>query len=185
MMPNLRSINKLNVGLVCPFVVKFVMFENTRLIDASGQFHQSFKVSEAMVIARNSGLQLVCFNRPEGNNLAFCKILDFNKWQYMEEKKKKKQRLENRKETKEIKFSPHIEQNDIQHKMRQANELLDEGNDVVLTMQARGRDRIHFNDVESKMNEIVKMCEGHGKESSRRKTNDTIIVRMVKCINNK
>ena len=172
---------KNNTGLVCPFVVKFVMFESTKLIDIDGQFHPSFKVSDALIRARDNGLQLVCFNRPEGTNLAFCKIINFNKWQYTEEKKKKKQQLVSRKETKEIKFTPHIEQNDIMHKMRQANEFLDDGDDVILSMQARGRDRIHFDVAESKMNDIVKMCEGHGRESSRKKTNDMIVVRMTKC----
>jgi len=183
MIQNWRNIRNLknNAGLVCPFVVKFVMFENTRLIDINGQFHPSFKVADALILARDSDLQLVCFNRPEGTNLAFCKIINFNKWQYAEEKKRKKQQLIGRKETKEIKFSPHIEQNDIIHKMRQVNEFLDEGDDVILFMQARGRDKIHFDVAELKMNDIVKMCEGHGKESSRKKTNDTITVRMAKC----
>jgi translation initiation factor IF-3 len=172
---------KNNTGLVCPFVVKFVMFETTRLIDIDGQFHPSFKVADALIRARENDLQLVCFNRPEGTNLAFCKIINFNKWQYAEEKKKKKQQLVSRKETKEIKFSLHIEQNDIVHKMRQVNNFLDEGDDVILSMQVRGRDRIYFNTAELKMNDIVKMCEGHGKEASRKKTNDTVVVRMVKC----
>lgn len=163
-----------------PFVVKFITFEFTRLLDISGQYHPSFKVADALVIARNNNLQLVCFNRADEKNLAFCKIIDYNKWQYQEEKRRKKQQLENRKETKEIRLSPNIAENDIEHKMRQANEFLEDGDEVILTMKLKGRDRLYMNEAEIRMNEILKKCDV-GREIARKKGDNLIIVRLAKA----
>jgi len=168
-----------NQGLTCPYIVKFVSFEYTRLIDKDTQYHNSFKVAVALVIARNNNLNLVCFNRPEGTNLAFCKIIDFNKFLYSEEKRKKKMQAGSRRETKEIRLSPNIADNDIDHKMKQANELLEDGDEVVLVMKLKGRDRLHMNEAEIRMNEILKKCD-KGKEVSRKKGENMIIVRLNK-----
>ena len=163
-----------------PFVIRQINFDVIKLLDHTGQFHQQIKVADAQKIARNVELDLVCFNRAEGTNLAFCKILNFNKWKYENEKKHKKEEKTNRKQCKEIQLSLNIAENDIEHKMRKANEFLDDGDDVVLIMKLRGREKGHFYLAEEKMNCIVKICEGHGKEVSRKKTSDLIIVRLVK-----
>lgn len=163
-----------------PFVVGYVNFEYTRVLDQNGQFHNNVKTFEAKKRARELGLDLVCFNKPEGNNLAFCKIIDFSKWKYDEEKRKKKESKSNKKDNKEIRLSPLIADNDIMHKMKQANNFLDDGDDVTLTMKLKGRDRYHFAEAQEKMNSIVKMCDGHGKEISRKQNGDTIIVHLVK-----
>lgn len=176
---------KNNSGSSCPFIVKVLTFEFTRLVDLNNQYHPNFKVSDALVIARNNNVNLVCFNRAQGNELAFCKILDYNKWLYAEEKKKKKQQKINRKETKEIRLTPNIADNDIDHKMRFVNEFLDEGNDVVLIMKLKGREKAHMSEAEARMNEIVKKSEGHGKEVSRKKLDSLIIVNLVKNSENK
>lgn len=163
-----------------PFVVKYIVFDTTRLVDNNGKFYDSIKVFEAQKIARDAGLDLVCFNSPQEKDLAFCKIIDFNKWKYECEKKKKKEEKQHRRHNKEMRFTPGIEENDIAHKMRQVNGFLDEGDDVILVMKLRGRERIHFKDAEEKMNCIVAMSAGHGKEMSRKKTGDLIIIRLNK-----
>ena len=144
-----------------------------------GNYHPSFKVADAVTAARNYNMQVVCFNRAEGETLAFCRVIDYNKWQYQEEKKKKKQQVNSRRETKEIRLSPNIADNDVDHKMKQVNELLDDGDEVVLTMKLKGRDRLHMSEAEIKMNEILKKCTKGG-EASRKKTDNMIIVRLTK-----
>jgi len=163
-----------------PFVVRHITFNVTKLLDHNNQFHNQINTSEAQIMARNAGLDLVCFNYPKEKELAFCKILDFNKWKYEEEKKKKKEALANRRYSKEMQFTPNIAENDIEHKMRQVNEFLDKGDDVTLLMKLRGREKAHFNDAEIKMNAIVEKSKEHGKEVSRKKTNNLIIVHLVK-----
>jgi len=162
-----------------PFVIHHITFDPVKLIDQNGQFHNSVKTLDAQKMARAAGLDLVCFNKPEGTELAFCKITNLNKWKYEEDKKRKKQNKEHRKQCKEIRFSPNIEDNDIEHKTKQVNEFLDDGDDVVLTMKLKGREKAHFDLAEEKMNKIISMCS-HGKESSRKKNEGMIIVRMGK-----
>ena len=163
-----------------PFIVKIVTFEYTRLIDISGQYHANYKVADALVTARNNNMQLVCFNRSDEKTLAFCKIIDFNKWQYQEEKRKKKQQLGSRRETKEIRLSPNIADNDVEHKMRTANEILEDGDEIILVMKLKGRDRLHMTEAEIRMNDIVKKCD-KGKEVSRKKGDNMIVVRLTKA----
>ncbi len=164
-----------------PFIVGYINFEYTRIVDQNGQFHNNVKTYEAKKRARELGLDLVCFNKPDGKNLAFCKIIDFSKWKYDEEKRRKHENKQNRKDNKEIRLSPLIVDNDIMHKMKQVNNFLDDGDDVTLTMKLKGRERYHFEEAKGKMNSILKMCEGHGKEISRKQTNDMIIIHLVKC----
>jgi translation initiation factor IF-3 len=149
-------------------------------VDENKQFHANVKTTDALMRAKEVGLDLVCFNKPEGNELAFCKIIDFNKWKYETEKKKKKEESKGKKEHKEIQLSPNIEDNDIGHKMRHANKFLDEGHEVTLIMRLRGREKAHMFEAEQKMNKIVQICDEHGKEMSRKKTNDLIIIKLSK-----
>lgn len=164
-----------------PFIVRYANFESTKVIDEKGQFHNNIKTYEALKRSRELGLDLVCFNQPEGKDLAFCKIIDFLKWKYEEEKRKKKESKINRKDNKEIRLSPLIADNDIMHKMKQVNNFLDDGDDVTLTMKLKGRERYHFSEAQEKMNSILKMCDGHGKEVSRKQTGDMIIIHLVKA----
>jgi len=160
-----------------PFVIKnYVSFNKTRLIDTNGVYHDCIGIAEAKDKAQEVGLDLVCFNAPEGQTLAFCKIINFGKWKYSNEKSKKKQKKE-RKTTKELRFSPSIDANDIEHKIKQAKEFLGEGDDVLLVMKLRGRQRMYEKEAEEKLNGIATLCD-NGKESSRRKIPSIISIRL-------
>ena len=163
-----------------PFVIRYITFDTIKLLDQNGQFHNQIKTLDAQKRALDIGLDLVCFNKPNGNDLAFCKLIDFNKWKYDEEKRKKKEAKENKRESKEIRLSPNIADNDVKHKIKQVNEFLDDGDDVALIMKLRGREKIYFTEAETRMNMIVGMCDGHGREVFRKKTGDLIIVRLSK-----
>jgi translation initiation factor IF-3 len=63
--------------------------------------------------------------------------------------------------------------------MRQANEILESGDEIVLVMKLKGRDRLHMNEAEIRMNEILKKCD-KGREISRKKGENMIIVRLTK-----
>ena len=162
-----------------PFVVKYNDFPTTKLVDASLAYHDSIDMNEAKRMAMEAGLDLVCFNRPDKNGgLALCKIIDFGKWKYSSEKKKKKQEKLNKKTTKEIRLSPVIGEHDIEHKLKHVREFIEDGNDVSFLMMLKGRQRAHFKDAEDRMNEIVAMCSEYSKEISRHKSSNTIEVRV-------
>jgi len=73
-----------------------------------------------------------------------CKILDYGKFKYEQQKKKneakKKQKVI---EIKEIKVRPNIDENDYQVKMRAMKSFIDEGDKVKVTLRFRGREMAH------------------------------------------
>ena len=163
-----------------PFIVFRITFQETRLIDHENNYYGNIKTADAQKMAERMNLNLVCFKGSEDGELPFCKIIDYGKWKYMNEKKKKKQIKESKHATKEIRFSPVIEQHDVEHKIKQAVEFLEEGNDVIFSMRLKGRQRNFLNEANEKMTEIVNMCSEYGKEQSRKKSSSMIIVKIAK-----
>ena len=162
-----------------PYTIRFISFPATRLVDDKGQYHQSIRTDIALKMAREAGLDLVCFNGPEIGAAALCKIIDFGKWKYEEEKKKKKNEKGHKKENKEMRFSPNICDNDIVHKTRQINEFIEAGDDVLLVMKLKGRERLHMAEAEQKFDNIIAHCTA-GKVLNRKTTGNIIFVRMSK-----
>ena len=73
-----------------------------------------------------------------------CKILDFGKFKYQEQKKaaeaRKKQKIV---EIKEIKMRPNIDDHDYDVKMRAIKRFFEEGDKVKVTLRFRGREMAH------------------------------------------
>jgi translation initiation factor IF-3 len=67
-----------------------------------------------------------------------CKIMDYSKYMYRQEKKRRKNRQKS-KDMKEFKFSPVIDIGDINTRVRRATEYLEKGHPVRITMYRRGR----------------------------------------------
>ena len=164
-----------------PFVLKRPIFERTRLVDHQNQFYQDIATSEALNLARSNNMDLVCFSKGDRRESPFCKIINYGKWKYENDKRKKQQESEHKKITKEVRFSPVIEDHDVEHKIKQAVEFLEKGNEVLFSMRLKGRQRKFFSDAEERMNEIVAMCGEHGSEIARKKTSNTITVRVAKA----
>jgi translation initiation factor IF-3 len=100
-------------------------------------------IRDALRMAEEAGLDLVEIS-PNADP-PVCKILDFGKWKYQEEKKKnaarKKQRVI---EVKEIKLRPGIDAHDFEIKMRSMTRFLEEGDKVKVTLRFRGREMAHM-----------------------------------------
>ena len=99
-------------------------------------------LAEAMTEARKRGFDLVEVN--PAANPPVCKILDYGKFKYEEQKKKnearKKQKII---EVKEIKLRPGIDEHDYDVKMRSMVSFIGEGDKVKVTMRFRGRELAH------------------------------------------
>ena len=161
-----------------PFIVKYLSNQYIKLVDAHGKFYDKIKTIEAKQKAQEAGFDLVCFSENK-DELPFCKILNYGKWKYAEEKKKKKNKV-HKKVTKEIRFSPNIDDHDIEHKIGQINEFLIAGDEVLLTMRFKGIHNRHKDIGYTKMDEIVTMCLKHGEEVHRKRTAQQIAVRLKK-----
>ncbi len=96
----------------------------------------------AMDKANEMGLDLVLI-APNANP-PVAKIMDYGKFKYQEEKKKKEQRKNQTKiELKEIKLSVKIADNDISYKVKHAREFLAAGKHVKFRVFLRGREMAH------------------------------------------
>jgi translation initiation factor IF-3 len=97
---------------------------------------------EALIRAYDVGLDLVEISPNAVPPV--CKILDYGKYKYEQQKKaneaRKKQKVV---EIKEIKVRPNIDDHDYDVKMRQMKGFISEGDKVKVTLRFRGREMAH------------------------------------------
>ena len=113
-----------------------------RLVDERGNMVGIVERNEALSMASEVGLDLV--EIAPNADPPVCKILDFGKYKYEEQKKKnearKKQKII---EVKEIKLRPGIDDHDYEVKRRSMVKFIEEGDKVKVTMRFRGRELAH------------------------------------------
>ncbi len=97
---------------------------------------------QALAVARAKGLDLVEISPTAMPPV--CRIMDFGKYQYQEQKKTREAR-KNQKviEVKEIKFRPKVDEHDYQFKKKHIERFLAEGDKVKATIFFRGREMAH------------------------------------------
>jgi translation initiation factor IF-3 len=113
-----------------------------RLIDENGQNVGIVSKIDAMTRATEAGLDLVEIS-PDSTP-PVCKILDYGKFKFQEQKKAAEAR-KNQKivEIKEIKMRPNIDDHDYDVKMRSISRFFEEGDKVKVTLRFRGREMAH------------------------------------------
>ena len=113
-----------------------------RLIDDEGEQKGIVPTIEALRMAKDRDLDLVEVS-PNANP-PVCKILDFGKYKFEQEKKlrdsKKNQKVL---KLKEIRMQPKIGAGDLDTKAKHIQEFLDDGNKVKVTIRFRGRELAH------------------------------------------
>ena len=112
------------------------------VIDADGEQKGVMNLYDAIELAEQSGLDLVEVS--PNTNPPVCKILDFGKLRYEQEKRvreaKKNQTII---KVKEIRMQPKIEKHDLEFKTKFITEFLGEGNKVKISVRFRGREMAH------------------------------------------
>jgi translation initiation factor IF-3 len=132
--------------------------------------------NEALRMAREAGLDLVEVAptaRPP-----VCRIMDYGKWRYQQQKKEDKSRASSRAgQLKELKLKTvRIGEHDLMIKVNHARDFLKEGNKVQFTLQFKGREMAHQNlgrDIFAKIKEAlwpVSKVERDAKMEGRRMT---------------
>ena len=98
---------------------------------------------DAMKKAEEAGLDLVEI-APTANP-PVCRIMDYSKYKYEQEKKEKEAHKKQRViHLKEVRFGPKIGEHDYQFKLRNLEEFLKRGDKVKVTMMFRGREMAHI-----------------------------------------
>lgn len=142
--------------------------KQVRLIDANNENRGIVSIKEALAIAEEEGLDLIEIS-PQANP-PVCKVLDYGKYRY-EQQKKKNEAKKNQKvvEIKELKLRPVIETHDYEVKMKQAKKFLEQGNKVKFTMRFKGRE-LSANDMGKQiMSQIVEDLDNCAKVDSEMK----------------
>ena len=124
---------RINERIRCPEI---------RLIGAEGENVGVVTPAQALQMAEEAGLDLVEIS-PNATP-PVCKIMDFGKFKYEQQKKeaeaRKKQKII---EIKEVKFRPGTDKHDYDVKMRSVLKFLGNGDKVKVTLRFRGREMAH------------------------------------------
>ena len=119
-----------------------IRVREVRLIDDEGNQKGIVPTLEALKMAKERELDLV--EVAPTANPPVCKILDFGKYRFEQEKKlrdsKKNQKVL---KLKEIRMQPKIGSGDLDTKAKHVQEFLDAGDKVKVTIRFRGRELAH------------------------------------------
>ena len=149
-----------------------------RLIGAEGENIGVVTPQRAMALADEAGLDLVEIS-PNANP-PVCKIMDFGKFKYEQQKKeaeaRKKQKVI---EIKEVKFRPGTDKHDYDVKMRSVLKFLDNGDKVKVTLRFRGREMAHQDLGRQLLEQIAEDVKEHGKIENMPKMEGRQMVMMI------
>lgn len=129
-------------------------------------------------MAEQVGLDLVEIS-PNANP-PVCKIMDFGKFKYAQQKReseaRKKQKII---EVKEVKFRPGTDTHDYNVKMRNVFKFLEKGDKVKITLRFRGREMAHVNLGRELLERIAEDVVEHGKVENMPKLEGRQMVMMI------
>lgn len=134
--------------------------EEVRVLSEDGEQLGIMSLEAALALAEEEELDLV--NISPNANPPVCKILDYGKYRY-EQQKKEKNAKKNQAvtEIKEIRLSLSIEDHDLQVKAKSASKFLKEGNKLKVSIRFRGREMAYSQiafDVMKKFAELISDC---------------------------
>nr|YP_010851192.1 Translation initiation factor 3 [Aphanocladia delicatula]WGH14182.1 Translation initiation factor 3 [Aphanocladia delicatula] len=132
-----------------------IKYPQVRLIDYLGKQLGICSSQEAISIAINQGLDLVMIS--DKSNPPVCKIIDYGKYKFSQEKKAKEAKKKQHNACiKEVKMRYKIENHDYKVRLNQALKFLQSGDKVKITITFRGREVQHINLAIELLNKMAK-----------------------------
>lgn len=127
-------------------------------IDENGKNLGILDTNKAIILAKERGLDLVEVSSK--TQPPICRIIEYGKYQYMQEKKAKKQKAQQRKfEMKEIRIGFTTSVHDLEVKVRKVEEFLKEGHKVKVDIRLRGREKAHGDLAKEKLMAFISMIK--------------------------
>ncbi|MBW0002828.1 MAG: translation initiation factor IF-3 [Hyphomicrobiales bacterium] len=115
---------------------------DVQLIDDNGANRGVMPFFDALKVAEDAGLDLVEIS--PNSNPPVCKILDYGRFRFLEQKKANEARKRQKViEIKEIKLRPGIDDHDYDVKMKSVRRFFEDGDKVKVTLRFRGREMAH------------------------------------------
>ena len=119
-----------------------IRIREVRLIDEEGKQLGVMPTRDALDLARSKGLDLIEVS-PTANP-PVCRIMDYGRFKYSENKKKKEAAKKSKTtEIKGIRLRPGTDEHDLAFKVRDAQRFLEEGDKVQVTVIFRSREASH------------------------------------------
>ncbi|MEM6552953.1 MAG: translation initiation factor IF-3 [Planctomycetota bacterium] len=113
-----------------------------RLIDQDDNQIGVIETDEARRMARSAELDLV--EVAPNSRPPVCRIMDYGKWKYAQQKKEQKAKSHAKKsELKGMRLRPKIDDHDLELKVKKARSFLEDGDKVQFVMLFRGREMAH------------------------------------------
>ncbi|MFY9412680.1 MAG: translation initiation factor IF-3 [Dethiobacteria bacterium] len=134
-----REVKKITKNL---FVNEQIKAREVLVIDADGNRLGVMTLKDALNAAQQRKLDLV--NVAPHARPPVCRLMDFGKYKYEQNKKEREARKKQKVITvKEVKLRPKIEQHDFAVKARNCRRFLESGDKVKVTVMFRGRELAH------------------------------------------
>ncbi len=135
-----------------------IRVKEVRLVGPTGEQLGIKPIREAMQIAVDLSMDLV--NVAPTAKPPVCRIMDYGKFRY-EQQKKDKEARKNQKivELKEVRFSATIDEHDYQTKLRNVQKFLKEGDKVKCSVRFRGREITHASVGQKVLERVAKEVE--------------------------
>ncbi|MEM8486631.1 MAG: translation initiation factor IF-3 [Bacteroidota bacterium] len=132
-----------------------------RVVDPGGK-HGIYTLEEALALAEGYDLDLVEIS-PNAEP-PVCKIIDYGKYKYEQQKKDKEARKKTQTVSlKEIRFRPRTDTHDFEFKVKHARQFLSDGNMVKAWVQFRGRDILYKDHGAQLLKRFIQALEEVGK----------------------
>jgi len=134
------------------------------VVDSEWKNLWTFTRNRALELAEQSGLDLVQLNYDPVSKVCTAKIVDYGKYAYQKQRDdKEKNKKQKKKVLKEIKLTYMIWQNDLDLKVKKAEEFLSSWYNVKISIRLRGRERMYSDWAKQKLIAVMQQLEKFGK----------------------
>ncbi len=125
-----------------------------RLVGEGGEHVGVVTREEALEKAKECGKDLVEVS-PDADP-PVCKLLDFDKYRYNQQKKRHKQKKKSKTEVKEIRIGLTTEEHDLSFKAKRVREFIAGHNKVLLSLHMTGREKAHGERAKEQLTEFAR-----------------------------
>lgn len=139
------------------FINEQIRAPQLRVIDEDGGHVGILDTQKALQMAKEQELDLVEISPKDNPPIA--KLIDYGKFKYQEEKKKRKQQTQHKVEVKNIRLSLRIGEHDKETRINQGKKFLNEGDRLKIEMTLRGREMQHKDLAKEIISEVIKKIE--------------------------
>jgi translation initiation factor IF-3 len=140
-----------------PYINNQIRAKEVRLIDEAEKQLGVLSLEESLRIAREKGLDLIQVT--EKVEPPVCRIMDFGKYLYRQQKKEKGAKHHHGGEVKGIRLTFRISDHDMEIRARQAEKFLKEGDSVKIDLVLRGREKALQNFARQKLDKFMEILK--------------------------